>query len=856
MALRAFFPLAITMLLVAGCSLEQTTVTSNVYHNLTAHYNGYFYAREKIREVEQTIWQSLDDDPNQVLRLYPKLDTTLAKGYQKDTEEAIKMASLSIQRHPNSKWVYPNYIMVGLARLYDCDFVNAVQTFKYVNTKSKDINVRHQGLLNLIRAFTENEEYDKAEEAFRFLEKEPLSKTNAKKLYLEKAYYYQVRNDYDNMVRNLTLADSLLGRQDQKGRIYFIIGQVYQKLGFGSEAYNYYRKCIATNPAYEIDFYARLNLAQVARLDDKRDMKTVRKQFEKMLTDAKNQEFRDKIYYELAKFEFKQGNLLEAMKNYSYAAHAGTNKRIQGSAYLELGKINFDSLKKYSVAKNYYDSAVGALPADFEDLDNIRKRQEVLGDFAKYTEAIAWQDSLLLMASMDSLTLRAQLDSVVASRNNLEKEKEEGKRKKRRPQNNGSPNQSNPFFLEGSSTTADWYFGNLSAVASGQLEFNRIWGDIPLEDNWRRSNKTSVISLGPTLATEEEEAESETANAENKPSTSEVDNIFKQLPLTQAAKAKAMAKIEDAYFNLGDLYYFKLNEKLNADHSYNTLLQRFPGSSFEPETLYKLYLIHTELNDDKANNYYQRLTANYPNSSFTKLLQNPNYLKENSIVAEKQKVIYKSAYLDFENGHSQAAQEKLNEAFALGETSFAPQLEMLNILIIGKTEDMARYQAELEAFMKKNPDGPLYDYAKSLLATAGELQAKLEKSRSIKYINSLEGPHYFVVSHLQLDNISDLISAALAGFIDKGYRAERLTTSTIILNEKYVLTMVGGFPGPGPAVEFLDKFQRQTLTDNTLSNHKFGIFVITKENSDILYRTKALDEYLAFFDRNYKVKNQ
>lgn len=854
LVLRALFLLAIISLLTVSCSTEQTTVTSNIYHNLTAHYNGYYYAREKIREVEQTIQQSQDDDHNRILRLYPKLDTTLAKTYQKDTEEAIKMASLSIQRHPNSKWVYQNYIMVGLARMYDCDFVNAVQTFKYVNTKSKDINTRHQALLNLIRAFTENEEYEKAEEAFGFLEKEPLNKPNAKKLYLEKAYYYQVRNDYDNMVRNLTRADSLLSKQDQKGRIYFIIGQVYQKLGFGSEAYNYYRKCIATNPAYEIDFYARLNMAQVARLDDKRDMKTVRKQFEKMLADTKNQEFRDKIYYELAKFEFKQGNLSEAITNYTHAAHVGTNKRIQGSAYLELGQIHFDSLKKYSIAKNYYDSAVGALPADYENLDNIKKRQEVLGDFVKYTEAIAWQDSLLLMASMDSLTLRTQLDSVVASRKKIE---EGGKKKRKRSQGNANSNQSNPFFLEASNTTADWYFGNLSAVGAGQSEFSRIWGNIPLEDNWRRSNKSSVIKQELDQIADVEESENPTkSSVESENSTNEVDKIFRQLPHTQADKTKALAKIEDAYFNLGDLYYFKLNEKLNADYSYATLLNRFPDSALEPEVLYKLYLIHTELNDDKAKEYYQRLTEGHPNSSFAKLLINPNYLKETSVVTEKQKAIYKDAYQDFENGHSQNSQEKLNEAFALGETSFTPQLELLNILITGKTEDITRYQAELESFLEKNTDGPLNTYAKSLLNTSKELQEKLEKSRNIRFVNSLLGQHYFVISHLQSSKISDLLSATLGDFISKEYRGDKLKTSTLILNEKYVLTMVGEFPNPGSAVEFLDKFQNQTLTDNILSTYKFNIFVITKENSDILYRTKALDEYLTFFDRNYKVKNQ
>jgi pentatricopeptide repeat protein len=340
------------MLLLVGCAVEQNTIVSNALGNLAAHYNGYYYARETNRGVEKIILKSLDDDHNVILRLFPKLDTALAKGYAKDTDEAIKMASISIQRHPNSKWVDDNYVEVGKARLYASDFINAIQTFKYVNTKSHDPNTRHKALIYLMRTFIEHGDFDKAEEVFHFLEKEKLERTNQKNLYLEKAYFYQLRGDYDKMVRNLAKTDSLLTRKDRKGRIYFIIGQVYQKLGFESEAYSFYKKCLGTNPDYEIDFYARLNMAQVAKLNDKNDINAVRKQFNKLLTDTKNTEFRDKIYYEMGEFERKLGNLKEAIENYKHSAHAGKNKRIKGSAFLRLGQLHFDSLKKYSLCQS------------------------------------------------------------------------------------------------------------------------------------------------------------------------------------------------------------------------------------------------------------------------------------------------------------------------------------------------------------------------------------------------------------------------------------------------------------------------------------------------------------------------
>ena len=853
----SFFSLVILFVLVS-CSVEQNSFTSNAYHNVTAHYNGYYYAREKTREVEKVIARSLDDDPNQILRLFPKLDSTLAKSYVKDTEEIIKMASLSIQRHPNSKWVDDSYVLVGKARLYGYDFQNAIQTFKYVNTKSKDADTRHGALVQLLRTFTEQQDYDRAEETFRFLEKEKLSKQNAKDLYLEKAYYYQERNDYDYMVRNLALADSLLERTDRKGRIYFLIGQVYQKLGFDSEAYNYYRKCIGTNPDYEIDFYARLNMAQVARLDDKRDIKQLRTQFEKMLADTKNIEFKDKIYYELGEFDRKQGNLKEAIESYVLAAHAGTNQRIKGSAYLRIGQLEFDSLKKYSLAKLYYDSAIGALPKDFENYASIKKRQEVLGEFAKYTEAITWNDSLLSLAAIDTALLRKQIDSVLAER---AKPIAATKKKKRRSYTStGTSSSSNPFFNQDNGAGVDWYFGNPSAVALGQSEFQRIWGGVALEDNWRRSNKATVLQdPGQPIAGGQIRAGAEKGEPEAVSQTQKVDEAGKligQIPRTDEAKAKALAQIEEGYFKLGDLFYFSLNEKDNASESYTKLLNRFPQSEYVPEVLYKLYLIAKDTDPAKAEVYAAELKTNHPRSTFTRILINPDYMRETSVAAEKQKLVYKEAYALFQANNLRPAQDKLKQALQEGETTFTPQLELLKVLIVGKTEDVTRYQFELGEYIKKYPDGELKPYAEELLAASKTLLTKLERAKGIQFIKSMEGPHNFVVVYNTVDKITNPVSSAIEKFNAAQFKDLKLSTTNIILNDEKTITIVSEIPSYTAAMSYFDKFLAQIAPGKPFSNYKFYSFVITKDNFQIFYRTKALDEYLAFFDRNYQKQNQ
>ncbi len=836
---------------VLGCSPNQNTVTSDIYHNTTAHFNGYFYAREKIHEIQQLILQSQDDDPNQILRLFPKLDTTLAKSYKKDTEEVIKMASISIQRHPNSKWLDDNYLLVGLARLYDCDYQNAIQTFKYVNTKGQDIHVRHKAIVHLIRAFTEQADYPRAEEAFQFLEKEKLNANNAKDLYLEKAYYYQVRGDYDNMVRNLTAADTLITRADRKGRIYFIIGQIYQQLGFGSEAFGYYRKCLATNPEYEIDFYARLNMAQVAELDNEKNRKLIRKQFEKLLTDAKNEEFKDKIYYELGEFERKQGNLEEAISQYKLSAHAGKNRRIQGTSFLRIGEIYFDTLRKYSLAKAYYDSAVTSLPKETSGFDAITKRQKVLGDFVTYSETIQWQDSLLALALLDSAMLRTRIDSVLEAR----KPKDDGKKKKRRRTSSSGSNQQGTFYQTESTSTTDWYFGNLSAVSSGQGEFRRIWGNIGLEDNWRRSTKSASAGAAPGLTGSTDVSPGSTAASPEAASEVAPDNAFLKLyasiPYSDDAKTQALLKVEEAYFKLGDLYYFQLEEKENASLTYTRLLQRFPKSTYKPEVLYKLYLIQKEQNEAVAATYADQLKTEFPLSTFTRILLNPNYLKETSVAQEKQKLIYRDAYADFQRNNLRGAQEKIKQAQLVGETQFTPQLELLQILVTGKTEDVTRYQYELGEFIKKYPEGKLNAYAGELLASSKSFIEKTERAKGIRFVASFEESHYFVILHRINDQASNAISHRLDQLSQDKLKSLKLVATNLIFDDLYAMTFVGDLPSKEAAMEYLLLFNEGPAKERPFSTLNFHNFVITKDNFNIFYRNKALDEYLSFFDRYY-----
>lgn len=843
-----------------GCSYEKKTWTSKTYHNLTAHYNGYFYAEDEIRKIEQSILSASQDDYDRILRLFPTFDSSLAKSYEKEVEEAIKMASISIQRHPNSKWVDDAYILVGKARLYSLDWGNAIETFKYVNGKSEDPDARHRAIINLIRTFTEHKEFNNAQAAIDFLSKEKLSRKNTKAFYLEKAYYHQVREDYDNMVRSLTAVSPLLKKRDRSGRIYFIIGQVYQRLGFESEAFNFYKKCLATNPEYETDFYARLYMAQVAEISRSRDISAARKSFRRLLKDSKNRDFRDRIYYELGAFELKQKNLPQAMTNFNLAIKEGSDKRVDGIAYLRIGEIYYDTLKNYELSQAYYDSAIGALPIDFENYTAVKQRQEVLNEFVKNLKTIEWQDSLLAMTDLDSAALRSQIDSVFLAKK--QSEEAMAKKKKRRRSNRIQIEETNINIFntgQAGAGTGDWYFGNPSAMALGESEFNRVWGSIKLEDNWRRSSRlSSTAGTAPDIAANDQGALNGQQNATNAPvdpAEAEFLRIDKQIPRTDEQRAEALRKIEDAYYSLGDIYYFDLLEKKNAERTYQKLLERFPGSSYVPEVLYKLYLIAKESDPGRADGYADVLMADYPYSTFAKILANPDYLKESSQTAEKQKDLYQKAYASFQAGNYIDANLLVEEGLAQGQTVFSANLQLLKVMIVGGMEDIKTYQNALNEFIETNPDSELLPYAKKLLDASRKFEENKERRRVMHFTHDMESSHYFVMVYRREEPINEIASFVVENFNKTYYGGQPLNISNLALNDEHGMTIVSDFPNAAAAQQYFKTFTEKLETLGELRNHKFNKFVITSDNFNIFYRTKGLNEYIQFFEKNYRPEN-
>lgn len=825
---------------------------SSSFHDLTAHFNAYFIANERINEIEKSIFEGQQWNYNKVLPIYAQFDTVKSAALKTEIEDCIQKASIAIQRHPNSKWEDDSYILVGKARHYASEFPDAIETFKYVNTHSEDDNARHYALTELIRSFTEFNEFKNAIAVTDYLAKEELSKDNQRRLHLNTAYLYQKKGDQSKMVGSLVQAEELLNSSD-KARINFIIGQIYQELDFESEAFRYYRNTLKNNPSYELEFYSKLYMAQVTELAGENDLKKIQKYFKNLLKDPKNKEYQDKIYYELAGFEMKNGNVNEAIENYKLSVrHSQSNNRQKAYSYLSLGEIYYDTLKDFVLAKSYYDSTVSTMPQDEENFEAIKERQEILVDFVKQIIVIQKNDSLLHLATLPEDSVLAMFTAQIESERTKEKERKKKEKQAaiNRARNISESNGDN--LITTASVGSVWYFNNPNALSRGRNDFIRKWGDRSLEDNWRRKNKAQVSSSEEETLYTSEISESTGEEVVETSSEDEARKMMADIPTSEDQKLVLLGEIETALYNLGNIYNLRLEEDGNAAESFEELLGRFPETEYEAEVLYQLYLLYKDIDPDKSRERGNTLKQKYPETVYAKLVDNPNYRQESFAISEQLKKTYKRLYGMYKDG---SHKKVLVEADAVlskhPDNEFSDNIALLRVLAIGQTEEDHKYQFELGEFIKDYPESELNPYVNSLLLASEDFQQKRYNSAKARFIESFNQNHFFIVVY---DINSGLIDE-LTPIVDDYLKSKNLTnlkTGNLILSDDKSMLLVNVFPGKGTATNFLKSFNQEVDIKETFKGSKFDVFVITEDNFDILYRTKDVSAYLTFFEKNYQ----
>ncbi|MCA8832259.1 type IX secretion system periplasmic lipoprotein PorW/SprE [Hymenobacter pini] len=738
---------------VAGCASERRSVVGRTYDNIVARDNAYFLAREKMRATETTLNTARINDYNRVLPLFPTLDDATVARVTADMEDIIKKASLPVQYRPGSDWTDDSYILIGKARYYKRELEDAAKTFKYVNTTSQDPNARHEALIWLMRTFLALKELDNAAAVSDLLDKETGTERNARELFLTRAEYFLRVGEPSRAIENLEKAIPYIEPKNEQSRTRYILAQLYQEQGEDKKAYAQLNQILKKNPPYELDFYSKLMLGQVSDLNQN-DRARLDKYFAKLLKDTKNKEYRDKIYYEMARLEYRQQRYPEALALLQKSARTPTTNRAQKSyTYLLGGRIYYENLQKYRLAAAYYDSTVQNMPREAPNYEATAERATILKDFAKQLTTIETQDSLQALARLDSATLRTRLTGYAqAELDRQRKEADALAAQQARQSQNGTgfaqtatglstsrdlqPNISADDFLAGN-TGAKWYFDNPTALSTARNDFIKRWGDRPLQDNWRTVNQASnspVTARGGNVPVSIAGNSNTVVNGTTQPNVAVdpavqlrdlVGRYRQSIPLTPALLQQSDALTEEALYALGGIYNQQLKEPARAAETYEQLLTRYPKGQHTPETLYILYLLYKEQNDmGKAEGYATRLREAYPNTSYARLVADPEYLRRTSLANAQVAILVDSAFTFYKKQEFKKSAAVLARARKeYPQNDLNDKVDYLNTLLAIRTQPPLTAKAAVEKFYKDYPTSPLAGQATALMDTYKKYEA-------------------------------------------------------------------------------------------------------------------------------------
>jgi len=731
-----FFLLILLGAILNSCSQETNSWAGRTYHDLLARDNPHFLARERMKELEVKVYDMKKDDYNTILHPVPPFDTLKTKTLNTQLDDIIKKSSIPVRRHKNSKYVDHSYILIGRCRMYKGEFKLGVDTYKYVNAQSKQEHARQESLVYLMRAYMAWNQFDNAKTVCDFLDKQKLNEHNKALFYITKAEYLRYFEQYEEMIPLLKEAAPEMKKRDLRSRMYFILGQLYQQSGNDTAAYKEYKKVIKLNPPYEMLFISRLNLYQVAALTSDKDTKKIKQYYEKLLKDSKNLEYKDKIYYEMAMFEYKQHNLYKAISYLKESAKANTTGGYQkGLSFLKLAEIYYEKLEDYENAALYYDSTA----ANFDKKDKryplIMKREKVLDEFVKHLRTIKREDSLLKVSMMDTLALKSLIDTLVAKEQYEYMQKQIALRKKKAQADEDALNPSskltNPINNSSSNdpnAPPQWYFGNPEAIQAGTNDFIQKWGKRKLEDHWRRSKKDAVMDFGNN-SKYQDSLDQANADAEVKrnyiaPLKVDRNKYLKDIPFTSVQKDTANARIEHALFMVASIYNHKLDEPDRAIRTYENILKRYPESKHIPEVLYNLYLIYRDRKDNKYNTYKDILLDKYPNSIYAKLIRNPNYYRDNRIAEKEAEKEYKEVFELYKNGTYHESDSVANVLIKkYPESNITDKLAYIKLLCKLKSEGPSdELLDQLNAFKIAFPESPLVANTSEIIETIEKIK--------------------------------------------------------------------------------------------------------------------------------------
>jgi len=755
-----------TMLLVA-CSTNKNTPVSRNVQGFKARYNTYFNGNEAYKEGRRLQEEGNKDNFTELIPLYVTGNKATVKIGSSNFDRAVEKSQKTIKTHSitvRPQWnksrpktakdkiwlsqkeynpfLWRAWFLMGEAQFRKGEYMEAASTFAYIQRLyfSKPNLVARARLLEA-RCYAEMEWFYDAENLITQAQRDSFP-TNLEPLKASVLGDIQLRQkQYPEAILNIEKALKAEHRRLTKARMYLLLGQLYHKIGHDPEAFRYYKKVIRKNPPYELEFNARIQMSEAMSKNQSKQM--IRK-LKSMAKNPKNQEYLDQVYYAIGNIYLSKGDTTHAIWAYRDGVEKSTRNGIEkGVVLLHLGRLYWDR-EKFVDAQKCYSQAFGLLDKDHDSYKEVDERSKILDELLPFASAVELQDSLQMMASLDSVTRMEKIKKTIEELKKKEKEEEKKAAEAQNAQaNRGQQRPGSAATRPGvgnrnAQQTAVWYFYNPTAVAAGKSEFEQKWGKRELADDWRRNNKTvlndfneeefsdSLLAIQDSIAAVQDsiyqadkgkkqtKAERDSIKAEeyaNDPHRPEY--YLKDIPFTEEQMAASNAALVEGLYGSAIIYKDRMDNFPLAERTFQRILLNFPDFQQIDEVYYNMFLLYSRMErKDDAEDYRQRLMTEYPENEHGKRIADPNFEFKGRYGKQIEDSVYQETYDAFKFSdyqtvirNSQEMAEEYPEGANRARFMF---LEALSKLEMGDREN---FMNDLRTIVEKYPQSSVSELA-------------------------------------------------------------------------------------------------------------------------------------------------
>ncbi len=714
------------ILLILSCSTKKDRFVNRTFHAKTAKYNILYNGDVALETGLKDLGTSYQDNFWEVLpvEFMQEEEEEMLPGKEKNPnfERAEDKAIKAIQKHSmniggseKNSQMDEAYILLGKSRYFENRFIPALEAFNYVLYKYPNSDKIYEAKVwrEKINIRLDNDQVA-ADNLKRLLKDQKIEGQDLANASAMLAQAYMNLGVKDTALAVLKIAKDETKINAQKARYTFIIGQLYESLQYQDSAYMAFQEIIDMKRKAPRKYTVQAHAKQAQQFDFKNgDTLVFLEKFEKLLEDRENRPFLDVLNHQIALFYDKQNKDKQAVSYYNKSLRKQTpDKYLAASNYRNIAEINFNNAL-YKEAGKYYDSTLTKLNDKTREYRAIAKKRQNLDDVIKYETISKANDSILYVTSLsdterdeyyskyiEKLKVADALKQKELERLAIIEENKANNVGKSQNKangnfslagddiNNSAKQRMAPPSIGGNSNeqVSNFYFYSPTNVAFGKSEFRKKWGKRELKDNWRFSKLSSNKS-----ASEDEDisAEKETEKIVENPAY-KVEFYTSQLPKDQNILDSLKIDRDFADYQLGSIYKEKFKEYELAASKFEKLLKNQPEERLILPSKYNLFKIYEIIGSPKANDLKQQIIAEYPNSRYAQIIQNPNQENEDN---QSPEAVYAALFKKFENGEIRESYAEVNQAIdTYTGDEIVPKFELLKAKISARLKGVEEYK--------------------------------------------------------------------------------------------------------------------------------------------------------------------